>query len=284
MSSWIPGDPIMTQLVENPVALAAIAVASLAAAYVFLPRVSALWRTVSVKLGLSKSSQDKVYTFMNQHAKNMREAEKEPSYAFSIIESPVLASAAHSIAVGILPNDSLLADVKRSKLTKAADGSVRPLAVLSVVEQFELDTQFDYTFVPAAPSNLAHDALPPAFLHDAALNPPCVRINSPLSTRAPLAHACGRSLSGQQQRFKSFASSASAGAFKQRSLFPCDDYCAVPLPVLHQAADQLHRYLSDGMAVYVHCKSGKGRSACAVCAYLMKHQVSCDTQCVSNDV
>lgn len=57
----------------------------------------------------------------------------------------------------------------------------------------------------------------------------------------------GRSTSGQQKHFKSFA--GSAGGFKQRSIHPCDDYCAVPLPVLHRAADQLQRYLADGLAV-----------------------------------
>jgi hypothetical protein len=55
-----------------------------------------------------------------------------------------------------------------------------------------------------------------------------------------------RLASGEQKRFKSFAST---GGCKERSIFPCDDYCAVPLAVLHQAADQLQRYLSRGMAV-----------------------------------
>jgi hypothetical protein len=212
----MPGDPLMTKLAEHPAAFAAAAVVSLAAAYVCLPRVGALLRSFAVRLGLSKSSADKVQTFIRQHSKNMLEAEKDPSYAFSIISCPALSS--HSVAVGILPDDSLIAHVKRSSLTRAADTSVRQLAVLSVVEQFELDTEFDYTC--AAP---------------------------PPRARTPSAHSHGRSASGQQKHFKSFISSS--GGYKERSVFPCDDYCAVPLPVLHRAADQLHRYLSDGLAV-----------------------------------
>ena len=248
MSSWLPGDPLLTKLVQHPVAFAAIAVASLAAAFVCLPRAGALLRRASVQLGFSKNLSTKINTFKTQHAKNMKEAEHNPSYAFSIIHSPSLVSASHRIAVGILPNDHLLADVKRA-LCKADDGAPRHLAVVSVVEQFELDSEFDYT-----------------------LAPPC-----PNPARALVSRPC-RSSSGQQQHFKSFASSGSG--YKERSMFPSDDYCAVSLPVLHKAADQLQRYLGDGLAVYVHCKSGKGRSACAVCAYLMKHQVTRDGSCV----
>jgi hypothetical protein len=215
----------MSKLAEHPAAFAAVVVVSLAAAYVCLPRVGALLRGAAVKLGLSNNSADKVHTFIRQHSKNMLEAEKDPSYAFSIINCPVLAAASHCVAVGILPNDSLLADVKRSSLTKAADGSVRQLAVLSVVEQFELDTEFDYTCASALQSRALTSS----------------------------AYCFDRSASGQQQHFKSFTSSA--GGYKQRSVFPCDDYCAVPLPVLHRAADQLRRYLADGLAVYAPSNS-----------------------------
>lgn len=64
----------------------------------------------------------------------------------------------------------------------------------------------------------------------------------------PQPSALCRLASGEQKRFKSFAST---GGCKERSIFPCDDYCAVPLAVLHQAADQLQRYLGGGMAVCV---------------------------------
>jgi hypothetical protein len=145
MSSWIPGDPLVSKIVEHPILFAAVAVASLAASYVILPRIGALWRSAAVRLGLSSQLSDKVCTFITQHSKNMQEAEKNPSYAFSIINSPVLAAKSHRIAVGILPDDDLLADVKRSSLTKGDGGAARQLAVLSVVEQFELDTEFDFT-------------------------------------------------------------------------------------------------------------------------------------------
>ncbi len=59
-----------------------------------------------------------------------------------------------------------------------------------------------------------------------------------------------RSASGEQKRFKSFAST---GGCKERSIFPCDDYCAVPLAVLHQATDRLQRYLGGGLAVCAAC-------------------------------
>jgi hypothetical protein len=144
MSSWMPGDPIVSGIVEHPIVFAAVAVTSFAAAYVILPRVSVLWRSVVVRLGLSSQLNDKICTFITQHSKNMQEAEKNPSYAFSIINSPALVANSHRIAVGILPDDSLLADIKRSSLTKGENGAVRQLAVLSVVEQFELDTEFDF--------------------------------------------------------------------------------------------------------------------------------------------
>ena len=146
MSSWMPGDPLVTRFVEHPILFAAAAVASFAAAYVILPRVGLLWRSAAVRLGLSSQLNDKIRTFMTQHAKNMQEAERTPSYAFSIINSPALVANSHRIAVGILPDDALLADVKRSSLTKGDhDGASRQLAVLSVLEQFELDTEFDFT-------------------------------------------------------------------------------------------------------------------------------------------
>ena len=149
MSSWIPGDPFLSQLAQHPLAATVIAAVSLAAAYVVVPRAAALWRSVLVRLGLSKGAKDKVDTFMRQHAKNMLEAESNPSFAFSIINHPALEAASHRIALGILPNDSLLADIKRSSLVKpagaAAAAAPRNLAVISVVDHFELHTEFDYT-------------------------------------------------------------------------------------------------------------------------------------------
>ena len=173
MSSWLPGDPLLTKVAEHPLAFAAIAVASLAAAYVCLPRIGALLRRASVQLGFSKNLATKINTYKTQHAKNMKEAEHNPPYAFSVIHSPSLASAAHRIAVGILPNDVLLAEVKRT-LCKADDGSSRQLAVLSVVEQFELDAEFDYTLDHPCPSPTRGPvaSLPPPQSHDMQV---CVR-------------------------------------------------------------------------------------------------------------
>jgi hypothetical protein len=122
MSSWMPGDPLVSKLVQHPIMFAAAVVASFAAAYAILPRVGALWRSARVRLGLSRGQTDKVFTFIGQHTKNMQEAERNPSYAFSIITCPALLAGAHHIAVGILPDDSLLADIKRSSLCVALLG------------------------------------------------------------------------------------------------------------------------------------------------------------------
>jgi hypothetical protein len=141
----------MSKIVEHPVAFAALSATSLVVAYMLCPRVVALWRSVSVMLGLSNKPKDKIFTYITQHSKNMLEAEKNRSYAFSLITCPALISGSHRVAVGILPNDSLLADIRGSSLCKGQDGASRQLAVLSVVEQFELDTEFDYVLVFSQP-------------------------------------------------------------------------------------------------------------------------------------
>lgn len=41
---------------------------------------------------------------------------------------------------------------------------------------------------------------------------------------------------------------------------------------LHQAANFIHDSLTKGKKVYVHCRAGKGRSAMAVAAYLIKYK------------
>jgi hypothetical protein len=82
--------------------------------------------------------------------------------------------------------------------------------------------------------------------------PPFLRDEShllfpPTHSSHPIRALSRSSASGQHKRFKSFATNA--GSYKERCIHPCDDYCAVPLPVLHRAADQLQRYLADGLAV-----------------------------------
>jgi hypothetical protein len=83
--------------------------------------------------------------------------------------------------------------------------------------------------------------------NDALASPAAPPLPTHTTRRSSFAPLGCRSASGQQKHFKSFASSA--GGYKERSIHPCDDYCAVPLPVLHRAADQLQRYLADGLAV-----------------------------------
>jgi hypothetical protein len=225
MSSWMPGDPLVSKLVQHPVVFAAVAVVSCAAALAILPRVSALWRSARVRLGLSNGLNDKVFTFMSQHAKNMQEAERNPSYAFSVIACPALLAGAHRVAVGILPDDSLLADIKRSDLC------VPWLPAVCFCNIMQVQARRRRCKAPGrAICGGAVRARHGVRLHVRARlmcsrSPPC-----PSSSPRP----CCSSASGQQKHFKSFA-----GGCKARSIHPCDDYCAVPLQVLHRAADQL---------------------------------------------
>ncbi len=50
------------------------------------------------------------------------------------------------------------------------------------------------------------------------------------------------------------------------------DYGAVPLKELDEGATFIAEQLKNERALYVHCKSGKGRSASLVMAYLMKYE------------
>ena len=49
------------------------------------------------------------------------------------------------------------------------------------------------------------------------------------------------------------------------------DFVAVTIDNLECAADTIAKQLEEG-SVYVHCKAGRGRSAMAVVAYLVKHR------------
>jgi hypothetical protein len=84
--------------------------------------------------------------------------------------------------------------------------------------------------------------------------------------------------SGKQQTFQSYGSYDSAsskvtapqgGAFKNTSV---PDYRAVDLDEIDVGADWIKAQMDAGKVTYVHCKSGKGRSATMVAAYLMKYE------------
>lgn len=54
-------------------------------------------------------------------------------------------------------------------------------------------------------------------------------------------------------------------------LIEASDYGPLTIEQLDKAADQINDALKTG-SVYVHCKAGRGRSAMAVIAYLIKHR------------
>lgn len=55
-------------------------------------------------------------------------------------------------------------------------------------------------------------------------------------------------------------------------VFTTQDFYPPSLEVIDQGAKLLDRYLSEGRRVYIHCKSGVGRSASIVLAYFYKYR------------
>eukprot|EP01031_Cornospumella_fuschlensis_P033428 gene33428-40436_t len=52
----------------------------------------------------------------------------------------------------------------------------------------------------------------------------------------------------------------------------CPDFIPPPFDILEKGAAIMDSYLCNGHRVYVHCKSGKGRSASVVAAYFFKYK------------
>lgn len=53
---------------------------------------------------------------------------------------------------------------------------------------------------------------------------------------------------------------------------PCRDFQPPPFDVLDRGADYINNQIINNNTVYVHCKSGRGRSASVVIAYFMKYR------------
>jgi atypical dual specificity phosphatase len=52
----------------------------------------------------------------------------------------------------------------------------------------------------------------------------------------------------------------------------CRDFTSPSFKLLNRGADFIDKYLTNGNRVYVHCKSGRGRSACMILAYFLKYR------------
>lgn len=59
------------------------------------------------------------------------------------------------------------------------------------------------------------------------------------------------------------------------------DYGDVSHSILDEQADAIHKAISEGKKVLVHCKSGEGRSAQIIAAYLMKYQNKSATEAIA---
>lgn len=58
----------------------------------------------------------------------------------------------------------------------------------------------------------------------------------------------------------------------EQRVLSCPDFFPPPLDILEEGAKLLDTYLTEGKRVYIHCKSGKGRSASVVMAYFLKYR------------
>ncbi|MFK7824822.1 MAG: dual specificity protein phosphatase family protein [Oligoflexales bacterium] len=172
--------------------------------------------------------------FQKKAVSNMNKIQKDDSYSFTEIkfDSNILRSKLQryrgnsrgandgKIFLGILPDKKIIDQVK------SASGSQRELSVLSVVENFELRSPFQYK----------------------------VR---------------NRDGSIEIKQFKAFTKENIDGAWAH---IRSPDYRPVPGGLIDQGADFIHSQISRGRNVFVHCKSGKGRSATMVAAYLIKYR------------
>lgn len=58
----------------------------------------------------------------------------------------------------------------------------------------------------------------------------------------------------------------------EQLVIPSPDFVPPACKLLDQGANFIEKYISKKQNVYVHCKSGKGRSASMVCAYFIKYR------------
>lgn len=52
---------------------------------------------------------------------------------------------------------------------------------------------------------------------------------------------------------------------------PAEDFTPLPVHVLAEAVDYVHNQVKSGEKIYIHCKSGVGRSTMVVVGYLLKY-------------
>lgn len=58
----------------------------------------------------------------------------------------------------------------------------------------------------------------------------------------------------------------------EQLVLPSPDFTPPACKLLDQGANYIEKYISKKQNVYVHCKSGRGRSASMVCAYFIKYR------------
>lgn len=65
-----------------------------------------------------------------------------------------------------------------------------------------------------------------------------------------------------------------------QKIIPTPDFLPVSPDLIEEGVKYIHRYLSQGKKIYVHCKAGRGRSVTVVAAYLIKYHLMSPDQAI----
>jgi hypothetical protein len=195
----------------------------------------------------------KVWNYKNKQLVNLKKLQKTPEYGYTKMELSGEVTTLNlkklkidgrsdsiDVKVEAAPGEGTVVlgilPTKGQLRTLTKDG--KKVSVLSVVEDFELST----------PVSLAGLKKPGEAVRD---------------IRKDIDHESSGHFVGKKQMEEI------QGEWKK---IESPDYRPVPGDKLDQAADWIHKRIQAGDIVYIHCKSGKGRSASAYAAYLMKYK------------